>query len=127
MKKLLAISLIGMFVFAACKKPVEGVSLTGKWNVETVVTKEYENSALINTNTEPGDGYKYDFQNNGSLLITGFLVGTTVPYTIMGNSTVVIDGDNFEIRNLTNSQVTLFIRQDYAPGEYDELFINLKR
>lgn len=127
MKKLLAISLIGMSVFAACKKPVEGVSLTGKWNVETVVTKEYENSALINTNTEPGDGYKYDFQNNGSLLITGFLVGTTVPYTIMGNSTVVIDGDNFEIRNLTNSQVTLFIRQDYAPGEYDELFINLKR
>ena len=127
MKKLLAISLIGMFVFTACKKPREDVSLTGKWNVETVVTKEYENSALINTNTEPGDGYKYDFQTNGNLLITGFLVGTTAPYTIMGNSTVVIDGDSFEIRNLTSSQVTLFIRQDYAPGEYDELFINLKR
>ena len=127
MKKLLAISLIGMFVFTACKKPVEDASLTGKWNVETVVTKEYENSALINTNTEPGDGYKYDFQNNGNLLITGFLVGTTVPYTIMGNSTVVIDGDSFEIRNLTGSQVTLFIRQNYGPGEYDELFINLKR
>ena len=54
MKNLLAISLIGFFLFTACKKDPVEISLTGKWNVETVVTKEYENSALINTNTEPG-------------------------------------------------------------------------
>jgi hypothetical protein len=128
MKKLLAISLTSMFLFTACKKdPQVKVSLTGKWNVETVVTKEYQNAVLVNTNTEPGDGYKYDFQTNGSLLISSFLNATTLPYSIMANSKVQIDGDIFEIRNLTASQVTLFIREDYVPGEYDELFINLKR
>ena len=129
MKKLLAISLMGMFLFTACDKdnPVAEPSLTGKWNVETIVTKEYENAVLINTNTEPGDGYKYDFQTNGNLLISSFLNSSTHPYSILPNSKVEIDGDIFEIRNLTASQVTLFFRQDYAPGEYDDLFINLKR
>ena len=129
MKKLLAISFIGMVLFTACKKDpaVEEVSLTGKWNVETIVTKGYENSALISTDTEPGNGFKYDFQTNGTLLISSFLNGVTYPYSILPNSKVQIDSDIFEIRNLTASQVTLFIREDYAPGEYDELFINLKR
>jgi len=128
MKKLLAISLMGMFLFTACEKnpPVEA-SLTGKWNVETAVTKEYQNAVLINTTTEPGNGYKYDFQTNGSLLISNIVNANSFPYSIMANSKVKIDGEIFEIRNLTASQVTLFIREDYAPGEYDELFLNLKR
>ena len=128
MKKLLAFSLLGMVLFTACKKdPAVEPSLTGKWNVETIVTKEYQNAVLINTNTEPGAGFKYDFQTSGSLLISSFLNGSTHPYSILANSKVEIDGDIFEIRNLTASQVTLFFRQDYAPGEYDDLFINLKR
>ena len=128
MKKLLAISLIGMVLFTACtKNPVVEPSLTAKWNVETIVTKEYENAVLINTNTEPGDGYKYDFQTNGNLVITSFLNSSTHPYSILPNSKVEIDGDIFEIRDLTASQVTLFFRQEYVPGEYDDLFINLKR
>jgi len=128
MKKLLAISLMGMFLFTACKKdPAVEPSLNGKWNVETIVTKEYRNAVLINTITEPGDGFKYDFQTNGNLLITSFLNGSTMPYTIMANSKVQIDTEIFEIRNLTASQVTLFFHQDYVPGEYDELFINLKK
>ena len=128
MKKLLAISFIGIVFFTACNKdPAVEPSLTGKWNVETIVTKEYENAVLINTNTEQGNGFKYDFQTNGSLLISSFLNGSSHPYAILPNSKVEIDGDIFEIRNLTASQVTLFFHQDYAPGEYDELFINLKR
>ena len=128
MKKLLAISLLGMVLFTACKKnPAVEPSLTGKWNVETIVTKEYQNAVLINTNTEQGDGFKYDFQTNGNLLITSFLNASTHPYSILANSKVDIDGDIFEIRDLTASQVTLYFRQDYVAGEYDDLFINLKR
>ena len=128
MKKLLAISLLGLILFTACKKdPAVEVSLTGKWNVETIVTIEYRNGVLINTITEPGDGFKYDFQTNGNLLISSFLNGSTTRYTILANSKVEIDGDIFEIRNLTASQVTLYFRQDYVPGEYDDLFINLKK
>ena len=117
-----------MVLFTACKKdPAVEPSLTGKWNVETIVTKEFQNSAIVNTNTEQGNGFKYDFQTNGSLLISSFLNGSTHPYLILPNSKVEIDGDIFEIRGLTASQVTLFFRQDYVAGEYDDLFINLKR
>jgi hypothetical protein len=126
MKKTLALSLIIMILAVACKKNKGEITLKGKWNVENVVTKEYQSGVLMNTNTEPGDGYKYDFQNDGTLLITGFLAGTTAPYTIMSDSKVEIDGDIFEIRNLTTSNVTLFIREDFA-NEYQEIFINLKR
>ncbi len=127
MKKITILSLIAMILFISCKKEKEEISLKGKWNVESVVTKEYRNGTLMNTNTEPGNGYKYDFQDNGNLVITGFLAGSTVAYTILPNSKVEIDGDVFEIRNLAGSSATLFIRQDYTPSEYDELFINLKR
>ena len=126
MKKALALSMIVMILLVACKKDKEEITIKGKWNLENVITKEYQNGVFMNTNTEPGDGYKYDFQNDGNLLITGFLVGSTVPYTIISNSKVEIDGDIFEIRNLNGSQVTLFIRTNYT-NQYQEMFINLKR
>ena len=127
MKKIITLGVIVMFVIIACKKDKQEVSLKGKWNVETVVTKEYRNGSLANTNIEPGNGYKYDFQDNGNLLITGFLAASSAPYTILPNSKVDIDGDVFEIRNLTASAVTLFIRVDYTADQYDELYLNLKR
>lgn len=126
MKKIITLCLLIMILIAACKKDSDEPTLKGQWNVEDIVTKEYRNGTE-NTVTEPGNGYKYNFQDNGELLITAFLVGTTMPYTILPGSKVNIDGDIFEIRNLSSSRVTLFTRIDYVPGEYDELAINLKR
>jgi len=114
MKKTLALSLIVMSLLIACKKDKEEITLKGKWNVENIITKEYQSGILVNTNTEPGGGYKYDFQDNGELLISAFLTASTAPYTIMSNSTVNIDGDIFEIRDLTGSGVTLFFCTDYV-------------
>jgi copper(I)-binding protein len=126
MKKTLLLSLMAMILFTACKKERE-ISLKGKWNVETIITKEYQGGTLTNTNTEPGNGYKYDFQDDGNLLITAFLVGTSAPYIIMADSKVEIDSDIFEIRDLTALSVTLFIRQDFGSGDYHDMFVNLKR
>ena len=127
MKKITTLSLISMFLLIACRKDKDEVSLKGKWTLESVITKQYRNGSLVNTNTEPGNGYKYDFQDNGNLVITGFLAGSTASYSILTNSKVKIDGDVFEIRNLTASNVTLFIRVDYTPDQYDELYVNLIR
>ena len=136
MKKYILISLILaaiISVFSACSKddnddnsPV--ISLTGKWNVENYVIKSYENGVLQNTNTTPGNGTTFDFQTNNNLVIT--MPGLPVEnytYAIQPGNKVVFDGETFEIRNLTSTSVTLYIREDYAQGEYDELFINLKR
>ena len=46
MKKIITLGVIVMFVIIACKKDKQEVSLKGKWNVETVVTKEYFSSIL---------------------------------------------------------------------------------
>lgn len=126
MKTTLILSLIVMITFLGCKKHKADPSLAGKWNLENVITKEYANGILTGTNTEPGDGYKYDFQENGKLLISGFLTASTSSYTIMPDSKVEIDGDIFEIRNLTDSQVTLFMHVDLS-NQYQEIFLNLTR
>jgi hypothetical protein len=130
MKKLLTASLLTLVLFTACKKDPQPAapSLKGKWTIENMLYKEYVGGSLDNTYTEPGAGGTIDFQNNGNVVstIAGNPVQTS-PYTIKPDSKVEIDGDIYEIRNLTSTSVTLFIREDYAPGEYDESYINLKR
>ena len=130
MKQKLVLSLIVMILLVACKKnkDKEAISLNGKWNVENLIIKEYQNGSLLNTDTEPGDGTSFDFQNNGHLVISDPVNGVeSHSYIIKPESKVEIDGDIYEMRNLTSSNVTLFIREDIGPGEYDELSINLKR
>jgi hypothetical protein len=125
MKKAFMYSLIVMILMAGCKKQSPEITLKGKWNLENVITKEYNNGVLTNTNTQPGGGTTYDFQANGNLVIKTFF-GADHPYTIISDSKVKIDGDIFDIRNLTSSQVTLFIRTDYT-NQYNEQYINLKK
>lgn len=129
MKKLSILSLVILFLFVACKKDKnESPSLKGKWIVENNVYKEYIGGSLSNTYTDPGGGATMDFPNSGNMVITYPDNHTdAVSYSIQPNSKVKIDGDSFEVRNLTASNVTLFLRQDYSLGDYDEIYINLKR
>jgi hypothetical protein len=119
MKMLLTASLLTLVLFTACNKNPEPAapSLKGKWTIENVLYKEYLGGTLDNTYTEPGAGGTIDFQNNGNVVSTipGNPVETSA-YTIKPDSKVEIDGDIYEIRNLTATNVTLFIREDYAPG-----------
>lgn len=118
--------MIVMVLLSACKKDKDA-SLQNKWTMENVVIKEYINSTLTNTTTIPGGGATLDFQSNGNVVVTQPGSTETYPYTLQPGSKVEFDGDIYEIRNLTHSGVTLFTREDYSPGEYDEVFINLKK
>ena len=127
MKKKLVLGMILMILLAACKKETEP-SLKNKWTLENSVSKEYVNGTLTNTISIPGVGTTLDFQNNGNVIITS--PGSPIesfPYTLKADSKVEFDADIYEIRGLTNSNVTLYLRDDFAPGEYDETFINLKK
>jgi hypothetical protein len=121
--------LLAVLVLTACKKDkAPAPSLKGIWTIENFVTKEYMSGALNDTFTKPGNGGTMDFQSNGNVVITipGSAV-ETYAYVIKPDSKVDIDGDIYEIRNLTTSNATLFIRQDYGVGDYDEVSVNLKR
>jgi len=132
MKKFLTPLLAIVLLFTACgKDPVTAppaASLVGKWTVDQHVIKEYVNNALVSSITIPGDGTTFDFQTNGNLVIThpGNVLETT-PYTIQPNSKVNIGGDVMDIQGLTTTNVAMYLRQDYAPGEYDEVTVKLKK
>ena len=134
MKKFTFICLVTLALiisFVACKKDKDeniAPTLMGKWSVENSITKEYMNGSLVGTYTEPGNGSTMDFQDNGHVIITypGSPI-ESLTYSIKPDSKVEIDGDIFEVKNLSKSSVTLYLRQDYSPGEYDEVYINLKR
>src|SRR5436190_6992358 len=119
MRKTLLLSLIAMIIFASCKKDPKQppISLKGKWNVESTTIKSFENATIVNTVVIPGNGATFDFQENGTVVISHDGVIESHPFTIQSDSNVDIDGEGYEIRNLTASSVTLFLRDTYAPGE----------
>jgi hypothetical protein len=132
MKKTLLLTMVSMIIFASCKKdpvePVEpAVSLKGKWNVESTIIKSYENSELVEDLNIPGNGATFDFKTDGNVVMSHDGVIESHPYTILPDSKVDIEGDIMEIRNLTASSVTLYLRDDYSPGEYAEVAVNLKK
>jgi hypothetical protein len=129
MKRTLLLGLVVVLILSACKKKNEAViiSLQGKWIAESAVYKEYDNSALISSYTYPFEKTTFDFQSNNNLLIRDEYGTETLPYTIQNGTTVTFAGDTYEIRNLTAKSVVLYYREEYAPGDYMEYFINLKK
>ena len=130
MKKTLLLSLVVIITLAACKKDkvkdVTEISLKGKWTVQSTLIKHFDNNVLVDSYTIPGNGAIFDFQTNGSVVMTHDGVVESHPYNIQG-SKVDIDGDINEIRNLTASSVTLFLRDEYSPSEYVEFLQDLNR
>ena len=127
MQKILLLTLIAMTIFTSCKKDKDP-SLEGKWNLESLTVNYYVDNVLEDAETSPGEGATLDFQTNGQVVIFQDGVTETQPYTILPDSKVDIGGDIMEIRNLTASSVTLYGKGEvYSPGEYEEVFFNLKR
>ena len=131
MKTLTILTLAATIILASCKKdpPTEKPvpSLQGKWDIESTIVKSYENSVLVNTISLPGNGATFDFQANGNVVMSHDGVIESHPYTITSNSKVDIEGYIYEIRNLAASSVTLFLRDEYSPGNYAEVEQTLKR
>lgn len=130
MKKTLLLSLVMVITLAACKKDkvkeVTEISLKGKWTVQSTLIKHIDNNVLVDNITVPGNAATIDFQTNGSAVMTHDGVVESHPYNIQG-SKVDIEGDTYEIRNLTASSVSLFLRDEYSPTEYVEFLQDLSR
>ena len=131
MKPIAILSLAAAIILTSCKKdPVKeepAPSLQGKWTRESTNIKSYENSVLTNAITLPGNGATFDFQTNGNVVMSHDGVVESHPYTITPDSKVNIEGFIYEIRNLTAHSVTLFLRDEASPGNYDEFEDTFKR
>jgi len=125
MQKLLLLTLVTTMLFTSCKKDKDP-SLEGKWNLEYTTINTYVDNVLDEVETIPGEGTTFDFQTNGQVAIFQDGVTETSPYTIK-DSNVEIAGEIAEIRNLTASSVTLYLKDIESPGLYSEVLLNLKR
>jgi hypothetical protein len=128
MKQKLLLALVTIMLVAACKKDKKDISLLGKWTLENTISKEYNNGVMVSQDTEPGDGTIVDFQGNGKVIATdkqGNVDAGT--YAIKPDSKVEIDGDLFDMQNLTASNVTLYRKESFTASYYIEIIITLKR
>ena len=126
MKKTLLFSLALMILMAGCSKD-DDATIRGKWKVQSSVLKEYMNNSLVDTETAPGDGTTLDFRSNNELVITSPGSVETETWNMVSDNVIEFFGVQFEIRDLKESSVTLFNREDYGPGQYDEVYIYLVR
>jgi hypothetical protein len=131
MKPITMLFLTALIILSSCKKdpPKEepAPSLKGKWNLESTIIKSYENNALVTTINEPGNGATFDFQTTGNVVMSHDGVIESHQYTITSDSKVDIEGYIYEIRNLMAHSVTLFLRDEYSPGNYAEIEQTFKR
>lgn len=127
MKKFILLTLFSITIFASCKKD-DDPTMMGVWTIDRTVVNEYVNNALVGTDTDLGDGTTLDFQSGGNMIVRspGF-PDETLPYTLLPNNKINIDGEILDIQNLENSSVTLYYKDDYGGGDYDDVFIYLRR
>ena len=128
MKKLIII-LTAVLMLTACKKDrPDGPSIKGTWNLVNIVANTYESDILTDTETVPGAGTTYDFQDNGTLLVTSIDNGTeSFTYSIEPDNKIKLDGQLLEVKNLTDYNVMLSFRDVFSADIYTDIAVNLKR
>ena len=106
MKKILFSILAGGLILVGCSKDGGGsVSITGTWNVNSIVTQTYLNGALQGNDTTTAGSFQ--FADNGDFISTDDTGDTTNgTYTYNSSSkvlTVISDSDttNVNVTNLT--------------------------
>ncbi len=119
---------MALVLLVSCKKDDAETSILGRWTVESIAVKEYLNNNLDDSYTEPGFGTTIEFFNNGTVVTT--VPGSTPEtntYSLQSGSKVEIDGETYDIKVLTKNDLQLFGREDYGPGEYTEVTLNMER
>jgi hypothetical protein len=128
MRIILLILLTASILTACNKDKPDQPSIEGKWTGVELIVLEYESGILTDTDTTSLAGTTLDFQSNGSLVVNDPATGVeTLPYSLQSPSKIIIDGDLSEIRDLTQTTVTLYLREEYGSDHYGEVFMRLRR
>lgn len=132
--KLLSIILLISMGFIACKK--ENTTprstqdkITGKWKLHSaVVDNFYSGTSHVTTYTGTAADYA-DFRNDGK--VYSFVAGNydTSAYGIISDTKMWIDNSSsiFDMQTLTDTDLKIYRKEIYTPGDYQESTTNLKR
>jgi hypothetical protein len=118
MKNLLSIFILLLAVIVISCQKESTVSLLGMWKVKTIAEKQ--NGLTIWSYNGVSADY-INFKTNGTAEISVDSSFEVVPYTIVGNI-AKIDGDDWNIQNLTKSTVTLAHSETIGTNSYASIY-----
>ena len=123
--RIFSLALISGAVFlTSCDKDDDDVSTTEKlqknWAVDSVAVKTTSGagSATLVYNGTAAD--YYDFRTNDSLYFKLSTEQDVLPYRILSDSWLLVDGDSAQILSLTGSRMQLYTKDISSPGNYTE-------
>jgi hypothetical protein len=129
MKRILFLIAIATMAIAGCKKDKpKAASLVNKWSVTNTHIVEIVSGLVFYEERYTGVAADYlDFRNDNKLYSSIDGSSEVVPYQLIGDDKVVIDGDTFVIQSLTFNSVKLYMRDPATRNTYVEATVNLKR
>jgi outer membrane lipoprotein-sorting protein len=112
MKKILLLLIMIVSLFSACKKKdVEKTTtekVLGIWKINNIVYKEIYNGTTNNSSYNGIVTDVMDFRADGKIYWNFSGVKDTSVYSILSDSKLQFDGDQFDIRTLTDNQMSLY-------------------
>jgi hypothetical protein len=137
MKKGILLLITGAILFSACKKDkteepvVKTVAqkVVAKWNAINFVENDFYNNTPHITTTPAVAGDYADFRTDGKVYSQFLGMKDTVAYSIVNDNTIKIDGDNYEIKTLTDNQFILYNKfiNSTTPLEFTESTLNFNK
>jgi hypothetical protein len=133
MKKLLFVAIASMALFSACKKKdVEKTTaekVVGVWKVSNFSFNDFNNNLNHFTSYTGISSDYWDFRTDGKIYLQELGVKDTVLYSITSDTKMVYDGDDCDIRTLTDNQLVIYNKytETTSPLRYYESTFNLAK
>lgn len=134
MKKYAFVSMMALFVLAfSCKKDISKPTqeeILGKWNLVSAHWNEHSIGADHIDSAAYGAGeLNIEFKNNGTVISSSPFHADTMPYKILSEHNVLIDGDDtLRIKPLTSTSLQVYFRNiKNETGDYYEEWDHLKK
>ncbi|MGB3196417.1 MAG: lipocalin family protein [Saprospiraceae bacterium] len=126
-KLLLCGVILALGIFSCGKNDDSPLSIVGKWNIVRSVDIETSSSIRDTITTIYKQGSYIDFQKNGTVSLnliddSGTTYTDTATYTVVPNGVnILVDNDTefYEIKKLTSSELTIYLKDDFNNGAGD--------
>jgi hypothetical protein len=126
MKKLLFLAIASMALFSACKKKdVEKTTaekITGSWKFINVTYNFFYGATSHLTSYDGITGDYFDFRADGKVYLQVRGNKDTAAYSILSDNKIKFDGDDFDIKVLTENQFIIYNKDidPRTPTDYQE-------
>jgi hypothetical protein len=134
-KTVLSVLALSALVFS-CKKDDDksnAEKIQGKWNEVSIIENAHTNGVDHRDTTKVPTGYAtLEFLSNGTAYDNGANYKDTATYKVDGSNLILTykgstSSDTIQIKNLTGSDLSLYLKDMGTNGDFDETTVNFKK